>query len=819
MMAQYSRSSTGANYIPAFSHLGYAPMLDLDIRPSMGNVRLPQLSRRWRLRTGLLAPILLLVPLVLAATWLAWESAARREADSLVAQRQATAVVGLRTQLAERRHTNETLAYLLAQRGALGNAIEASNVLRVAQILVPMQAALDVDYITVYSANGSRLFKLGGAGAERIDSYLVATAILGSDSASEASAVAVGDSGLVVAAASAVRGEYGAAGVLVVGSTLRAAELRDEQTGVDVALLRGDRLIDTSWPDPAALEHVATAVAGAHSDELDSLLAHLHVRATSLQLENSGSLLALVPVGDLELASQERMRVAAGGALALVLALVLLAAIQARAIARPLENLVGIARALVDGDYSRRVQPSLNYEVHALGKAVNHLASQLERKVAELTYQATHDALSGLPNRTQFIRCVDESLLAASRDEAIAVLFIDLDNFKVVNDSLGHAVGDELILAVADRLRTVAEKSDMGCTARLGGDEFTLLMHDAGDGSRAVSVAQLILRELGRPFQIRDHELFVAASIGIALSTSVPDSAGDLLRAADVAMYHAKSTGRGQCALYDSTMGRDAADRLELETELRRAIERGGLQVHYQPIVDLATGRIAEMEALVRWSHPSRGLMSPATFIPLAEETGLIVPLGRWVLEQACRQVRAWQLQYPSQPPLVASVNLSARQLQHPDLTRSVTEILNRSGLPPTSLKLEITESVLMRDADAERLRSLAELGIRLAIDDFGTGYSSLAYLSRLPIDTLKIDRSFVNRLGQEPESDAVVRTIVALAHSLNLSVTAEGIERPEQAAHLQHLGCRQAQGFLIARPLPASEVDLSPQVSISRAA
>jgi EAL domain-containing protein (putative c-di-GMP-specific phosphodiesterase class I) len=211
--------------------------------------------------------------------------------------------------------------------------------------------------------------------------------------------------------------------------------------------------------------------------------------------------------------------------------------------------------------------------------------------------------------------------------------------------------------------------------------------------------------------------------------------------------------------------------------------------------------------------------MSPATFIPLAEETGLIVPLGRWVLEQACRQVRAWQLQYPSQPPLVASVNLSARQLQHPDLTRSVTEILNRSGLPPTSLKLEITESVLMRDADAERLRSLAELGIRLAIDDFGTGYSSLAYLSRLPIDTLKIDRSFVNRLGQEPESDAVVRTIVALAHSLNLSVTAEGIERPEQAAHLQHLGCRQAQGFLIARPLPASEVDLSPQVSISRAA
>jgi len=770
----------------------------------MPRLSLPQLStHRWRLRSGLLAPVLLLVPLVLAATGLAWETAARREADTLVAQRQATALAGLSARLEDRRHANQMLGYLLAERSQVGQALERGNALRLAQILVPMQAALDVDYISVYASNGQRVFQLGGSGPERIDGPLVAASILGQDS----SAVAVGQNGLVVAAASRVRGEFTTVGVLVVGSVLTPNALRDTTTGVDVALFRDAKLVSTSLPNAALLGELGPALAPDNIDEVNPRLEALQVRAAGIALERNSMLLALVPIDDLHRASEERKRVAIGGALALVLALVLVSFIQARAIARPLENLVSVAGALMRGDYRRRVKPSLNYEVDALGQAVNHLAGELERKLAELTHQATHDPLSGLPNRTQFIRYVDDALAEAGTDEAVAILFLDLDNFKVVNDSLGHAAGDRLILAVAERLRAITAGNGQDCTARLGGDEFTLLVRNAGDGTPALALAERILRDLSRLTQIDDHELFVSCSIGIALSTDCPGDAGDLLRAADVAMYHAKSSGRGRCAVYDPAMGRHAAERLELETELRRAIERGGLQVHYQPIIDLATGRVAEMEALVRWVHPQRGMLSPAVFIPLAEETGLIVPLGRWVLEQACRQVRAWQLQYPSQPPLVASVNLSARQLQHPDLQRSVVEILERTGLPATSLKLEITESVLMRDTDAARLRSLAALGIRLAIDDFGTGYSSLAYLSRLPIDTLKIDRSFVNRLGQEPESDAVVRTIVALAHSLNLSVTAEGIEHPEQAAELRRLGCSRAQGFLIARPMPAGQV------------
>jgi diguanylate cyclase (GGDEF)-like protein len=757
-------------------------------------------SRRWRLRTGLLAPILVLVPLVLAATGVAWEAAARREADLLVAQRQATALAGLNARIKERQQANATVGYLLSQRSALSEALEQGNTLRLAQILVPMQFALGLDYISIYGANGSRILQLGGNGPQRIDGHLVADAILGTVS----SAATVGDAGLVVAAANSVRGEYGLAGVLVIGSVLGANDLRDSTTGVDVALFREDRLVSTSLPNRDELQELGPLVVRDGLNRLHPWFAQQSVRAAGEALDSHSVLLALVPVHDLERASQERLRVALGGALMLVLALVLVAVIQARAIGRPLENLVAVAGALVRGDYRRRVQPSTTHEVHALGQAVNHLAGELERKVAQLTYQATHDPLSGLANRARFLDTVEHALA----HERVALLFLDLDNFKVVNDSLGHATGDRLILAVAERLRTLAESAGQDCIARLGGDEFTLLVRDAGDGTPAVLLAERILRELSKPILIDDHELFVSASIGVAVSSS-GQGAGDLLRAADVAMYEAKSSGRGRCAVYDPTMGKHAAERLELETELRRAIEHGGLQVHYQPIVDLRTGRVAEMEALVRWTHPSRGLMSPAAFIPIAEESGLIVPLGRWVLEQACRQVRAWQLQYPSQPPLVASVNLSARQLQHPSLTRSVSEILERTGLPATSLKLEITESVLMRDVDAARLRSLTERGIRLAIDDFGTGYSSLAYLSRLPIDTLKIDRSFIARLGQEPESDAVVRTIVALAHSLSLNVTAEGIERHEQAVHVQRLGCTHAQGYLIARPVSASDVDL----------
>ena len=773
---------------------------------------LSQLSQlrapRWRLRTGLLMPIALVVPLFLALTGVVWEDVARHEAETLVAQRQGTALAGLSAQLSERRHANETIVYLLSKRDGLGTFIETANTARLAQTLIVMQAALDLSYISVYSSNGQRLLQVGDTSTSGIDNQLVATSILGRDD----SAVGASDDGLVVAAAAAVSGSTRTAGVLVVGTNVAASSLVQRPAAEDVAVFGAGRLTDTSVERHDLLDQLQVPIGSlADVDQLNVSVAPLHVRVAGLSLSPSVMVLALVPINDLDWSSQERTAVVIGGTVALMLVLMLIAVVQARAIARPLENLVDVADALVRGEY-RRVAPSRNHEVHALGQAVSALASQLERKLAQLTHQATHDPLSRLPNRKLFLQCLDEALVQGD-GTGVAVLFLDLDNFKIVNDSLGHAAGDRLILAVAQRLAACLGKDEpgLGATmARLGGDEFTILLPRASDDLTARRVAERLAHSLVEPFEIGRHELVVSASIGLARSSATLRGAEDLLRAADVAMYRAKSNGRGNCVVYESAMGQRAAERLDNETELRHAIETSALRVYYQPIVDLASGRVRELEALVRWHHPHRGLIPPAEFIPLAEETGLIVPLGRWVLDEACRQLRAWQDSGQLDDPLILNVNVSARQLQQPDLAASVRQILEAHDLNPRSLTLEITESCLMQDSDAGQLRQLAALGVNLAIDDFGTGYSSLAYLSRLPIDTLKIDRSFVARLGQEPESTAVVQTIIALAHALGLSVTAEGIETSAQAAHLQTSGCTRGQGFLYARPAPAAELDFN---------
>ena len=773
--------------------------------PATGPFRLSRVT--WRLRTGLLAPIVLLVPLFLAVTAVLWEGEARREAETLVSKRQATALAGLSARLQERRQANETIVYLLSKREGLGSAIEAGNVTRLAQTLILMQAQLDLSYVNVYASSGQRLIHLGRAGTEGIDGHLVASSILGEDG----SIVAATDAGLVVTAAASVQGTIGTAGVLVVGTAVAADALRNLSSGEDVSVFRAGRLVDSSVVDTDVLQQLQSPIASVEAvDSINTLLAPLHVRAAGLALSPDSLVAAMVSIDDLDRSSQQRIAVVIGGTLALVLALMLIAVIQARWIARPLENLVLVAGALVRGEY-RRVGPSRNSEVHALGQAVNHLADQLEHKLAELTRQATHDPLSGLPNRKLFLHSLQQSLVDRG-PAGVAVLFLDLDSFKMVNDSLGHAAGDQLIVSVTDRLRGCFDQmSDLDATiARLGGDEFTILLPRHGDDLTSRRVADIVAERLAEPFQIGRHKLVVSASIGIARSTAELCAAEDLLRAADVAMYHAKGAGRGRYVEYELTMGQRAAERLDRETELRQAIEGGALRVYYQPIVDLASGRIRELEALVRWQHPQRGLVSPVDFIPLAEETGLIVPLGQWVLAEACRQLRIWHLAHPADPPIGLNVNLSARQLQQPDLTGVVRQILDAEHLPASCLTLEITESCLMRDSDATQLHGLAALGVNLAIDDFGTGYSSLAYLSLLPINTLKIDRSFVARLGRAPDGDAVVETIIALAHALRLSVTAEGIETPDQALHLQALGCQRGQGFYFARPVPANEVDFT---------
>jgi diguanylate cyclase (GGDEF)-like protein/PAS domain S-box-containing protein len=433
-----------------------------------------------------------------------------------------------------------------------------------------------------------------------------------------------------------------------------------------------------------------------------------------------------------------------------------------------------------------------------------------ERKALEeqIVHRAFHDGLTGLANRALFYNRIVHAQARVDRDGGqMAVLFLDLDNFKSVNDSLGHTAGDLLLVAVAQRLQAALRASDT--VARFGGDEFAILIEDVHDLAAATRLAEVCLAEFDQAFDLGAQDVFVHISIGVAMSNpgEPPD---ELLREADVALYAAKSKGKGRVEIFDGEMDARARERLQTEHELRSALSQGELRVYYQPIVSLADRSISGVEALARWQHPVRGLVSPIDFIPLAEETGLIVPIGQWVLEQACLQVRKWRDQSPALAKLVVSVNLSARQFQTPDLVQEIVRAASEAGLESSALKLEITESTVMHDpeAAATTLRQLKSLGFQLAIDDFGTGYSSLSYLKRFPVDTLKIDRSFVDGLGADLQDTAIVRSVVDLAQALDVTVTGEGIETAAQEAELRLLGCDGGQGFLFARPLPALELE-----------
>jgi diguanylate cyclase (GGDEF)-like protein/PAS domain S-box-containing protein len=426
-----------------------------------------------------------------------------------------------------------------------------------------------------------------------------------------------------------------------------------------------------------------------------------------------------------------------------------------------------------------------------------------ERTVAEelLQHTALHDTLTGLPNRSLLL---DRAGLALRRGErsgrSCAVLCVGLDGFKTVNESLGHAVGDLLLEAVARRLESALRSADT--VARLGADVFAVLADEMRDPAEARLVADRVHEALAAPFTLGERTVFASASIGIAAAGEGATAEG-LLRDADTAMYRAKGRGRARIEMYDATMQAAALQRLQLETDLRGAVERHEFELAYQPVVSLADGRIAGFEALARWRHPVRGLLQPAEFIPAAEETGLIVPLGRWVLREACRQMREWNRRYGA--ALSVNVNLSPRQFGDAGLAGDVADALRETELPASFLKLEITENLLMGDAGgaAATLEELKTLGVELCIDDFGIGYSSLSYLHRFPIDTLKIDRSFITRLGADAQSEQIVRTIVVLAQTLNLRAVAEGVETPEQAERLRGMGCEYAQGYRFSHPVP----------------
>ena len=437
-----------------------------------------------------------------------------------------------------------------------------------------------------------------------------------------------------------------------------------------------------------------------------------------------------------------------------------------------------------------------------------------ERKAFEeqLAHQAFHDAVTGLANRALFKDRVEHMIRRQARDNLpVSILFMDLDDFKTINDSLGHAAGDRLLGEVGERLKNSLREADTA--ARLGGDEFAILLEDGGDGVDAAEVAARILASLEAPFHLEGKEVFVRASIGIASADARlggPEGAEELLRNADVAMYMAKEAGKGLYQVFEPAMHDTALLRLELKADLQRAVDNDEFVLHYQPVIELETGRIEGLEALIRWQHPQRGLVAPLDFIPLAEETGLIVPIGRWVLREACMQARRLQERFELSPASHMAVNLSARQLQRPEIVGEIAQTLQEAELHPHSLVLEITESVMMQDMDLsiQRLAELKELGVRLAVDDFGTGYSSLNYIRRFPVDILKVDKSFVDGVDEGGEESALTAAIIELAGILRLRPVAEGIEHADQLDKLLALRCDLGQGFYFAEPLPLAGVD-----------
>ena len=444
----------------------------------------------------------------------------------------------------------------------------------------------------------------------------------------------------------------------------------------------------------------------------------------------------------------------------------------------------------------------------AQGKAYRMAGSQTDLSSRRVLY----DQLTGLSNRTLFLDQLERALKQTKRqdDYLFAVIFLDCDRFKVINDSLGHLVGDQLLIQVARRLEACLRPGDV--VARLGGDEFTILLENIQDISDATRVASRINQELMRPFNLTGRIAYISASIGIALNSPDCNQPEELLRNADTAMYRAKALGKARYEVFDATMHAQAQERLQLETDLRQAIERCEFQLHYQPIVSLVTEAVIGFEALIRWQHPQRGLIFPEDFMPVAEETGLITSISQWVLQEACHQMGVWQRKFPASQPLTIGVNLSRKQLSQLHLVQRLELILQETGLDASSLKLEVTETALMDDREevaAQILSQLKELGVQLSVDDFGTGYSSLSCLHYFPIDTLKIDRSFVNCIRSRSKDSEIVQAIVTLAHNLGIEVTAEGVETDEQLVELKTLKCDRAQGYFFSKPLVPEVVEV----------
>ncbi|MBK5298619.1 MAG: EAL domain-containing protein, partial [Vicinamibacteria bacterium] len=516
-----------------------------------------------------------------------------------------------------------------------------------------------------------------------------------------------------------------------------------------------------------------------------------------------------------------RGRFLAGGLVVFGLALIG-GVMFSRRVSRPLRDIAAAAADIAGGNLSLQLPVRGSAEDMTVAHAFNEMGASLRAAHARLIHDAIHDPLTLLPNRVLFMERLERAMARRARhpEYRVAVLFIDLDRFKHVNDSLGHTAGDQLLVAFSERLAKVVRYDDtvtriaaadggFNTLARFGGDEFVMLIDDIRDPIDAVRVAERVQSISAQSLRLGTQDVFVSPSIGVAVSSPDHRTADEVVRDADLAMYRAKSAGGGRYAVFDAAMHQGALERLRLETELRRAVARQEFRLWYQPIVSLAQRRVVGFEALVRWQHPERGLLEPGAFLRVAEELGILITMDQWALGEACRQGQRWHRAHPDRPPVTVSVNLSAKAFGSDSLVPLVIEVLQATGFPARALRLEITESVAISDADRVRsvLKDLRALGVRVSLDDFGTGYCSLSYLQQFPVDTLKIDRSFVARIGEDEGPGEIIRLIVGLAHTLGLDVVAEGTETAAQVEYLAALGCGFAQGYYFARPMAPEAV------------
>jgi diguanylate cyclase (GGDEF)-like protein len=767
------------------------------------------------LRAQLLGPIIFLVIAVSVGTSAIEEIASRTHLKVLVDRRGDVVLQGINKHLQDKQRENEIFAQLLAEQSGIAKLVGQNQKVGLAQVFVPLTTKLGIDCIEIYTKESRELLNLGFNDGVSHD-LLISTALSGLTK----SEVAVSREGLTIFASTPIKSSQGIVGTILVGTTLHGEALKSLQddNAVELAAFQGNQLVSTTTNNLELanllknFKHTSSEL-----NQLNQTLERFNLYATVQPIENGGSLLALISTRELFLAAKQREAIKLIGTLGMVMGILVVGILLTRSVAKPLEIMVDATRRIIYGNYNLQMPPSFAArELNELAQAINYLAQQLQDQISKLTYQTFHDPLTNLPNRKLFGDRLQHALLSANRSqESIAVLFLDLDNFKLINDSFGHKAGDQILIAVSKRLEACLRNSDT--LARLGGDEFTILLENILNIEDATAISKRIAEQLEAPFSLEGHEIFVTVSIGIAISTLPLDLPEDFLRNADAAMYAVKKSGKAHHQVFNLNMASQARQQLILEAELRRAIEHEEFRVYYQPIVQLDTGKIVEVEALVRWQHPKRGLVSPLEFISLAEETGLIILIGQWVLQSACQQLQDWQLKYPSTPSLIMSVNLSSKQIQQAQIAEKIAMILQEHNLEPGCLKMEITESILLKNtaSNLDIMHRLKDLGVHLAIDDFGTGFSALNYLKQFPIDTLKIDRAFISGLGGNVQDTAIVHAIIAFAKALNLSITAEGIETAEQLALLKELKCDRGQGYYFSKPLTSEA--LSQQLALSR--